>query len=178
MTVTKHNSTPNINFSMMQTDEMEKFERSIAYFFGANNIGPIADAYIGALQILEELGTGASQQERTEKMLPFLEKAYREIKTQTALEFDSRQAAIFELELILAQSENSGFERITQIMVDLYELIFKSKSFDIHKAAMLRTFLYQYKVRVIKSENRVSESDKMVMLTLAKASEELLNGLQ
>ena len=168
----------NINFSMIEAEDMEQFERSIAYFFGAKNIGPIADAYVGALQVLEELRVNASQQERTEKMLPFLEKAYQEIKSQTSLEFDIRQAAVLELELILAQSEQSDFERINQIMVDLYELIFRSKSFDIRKAAMLRTFLYKYKICIIKAERNILESDKKVMVTLAEASKELLNGLK
>lgn len=177
MTATQQTPFQETTFSKIEDKEMADFERRIAYFFGAQNIQPIADAYIGALQVLEELGPDAAKQVYAEKMLPFLELAYVEISAQTSLEFDVKRAAELELILIIAQSEQQEFEVIVQIMIELYQLIFNSTSFNVCRASMLRTFLYQYKVQTLKSENGLSELDQQVMLTLADASEDLLNEL-
>jgi len=163
---------------MAASMEMLQFEKKIAYFFGASDPERIASHYLEALKQLEILGMNASDEELKKNMLPALVQAYHEISKQTHLEFDLNEAAKLELSLILSQARKAPFEKIKIIMQDLYKGIFKSDSFNIHKASMLRTFLYQYKISILQNENHLTENDKKLMLLLAKMSEEELQNIK
>ena len=159
------------NYFSGQSCEMLKFEKEIAYFYGAKNSESISKYYLEALQKLEIIGVNASCEEVEKHVLPPLIKAYVEIIKETSLQFDFNKAATLEMRLILSQAKKASFEEINFIMIDLYREVFKTDDFSIHKAAMLRTFLYQYKIRVLQSENNFSDNDKKIMLLLSKASE-------
>lgn len=151
--------------------EMQQFEKDITYFYNAPNPDNISKHYLEALKQLESIGVDAGNQELEVKMLPHLENAYSEILRQTQLEFNAKNAARLELDLILSQAERRPFEYIYQSMVKLYQEVFGSNNINIHKAAMLRTFLYQYKISLLQNEVSLTVNDKMVMQSIAKASE-------
>jgi hypothetical protein len=148
------------------------FEKQIAYFFGVSQIEPVAQAYLQALKKLEEVGPNGSKE-----LLPYLEMAYEEIAHQKNLNFNTTKAADLELQIILGNALGSSFETIQDLMIQLYTLVFDSHSPHIKKAAMLRTFLYQYKAEVIK-EGEISPEDKKLMVDMAKASERYLDQVQ
>lgn len=145
------------------------FEKQIAYFFGVSQIEPVAQAYLQALKKLEEVGPNGSKE-----LLPYLEMAYKEIAHQRNLNFDTTKAADLELQIILGNALGASFETIQDLMIRLYTLVFHSHSPAIKKAAMLRTFLYQYKAEVMK-EGEIPSEDKKLMVDLAKASERYLD---
>jgi hypothetical protein len=163
---------------MGASSEMLQFEKDIAYFYGASDPQRIASHYLEALKQLELLGINTSDEILEKKVLPALIQAYTEVSKQIHLEFDINKVAMLELSLILSQARNESFEKIKKIMQDLYKEIFKSDLFRIQKAAMLRTFLYQYKVSILQNENTLSENDKNLMLLIAKMSEEELQNIR
>jgi hypothetical protein len=175
--VSKAHSEKDIHF-MGASKDMLQFEKEIAYFYGASDPNRIADHYLEALKQFEILGITEKEEVLEEKMLPPLVQAYAEIAKQIHLEFDINEAAKLELSLILSQARKEPFEKINIIMQDLYKGIFKSDSFSIYKAAMLRTFLYQYKISVLQKEDHFTENDKNLMLLLAKMSEEELQNIK
>lgn len=150
-----------------------QFEKDIAYFYEAPQPDTIADHYLEALKQWEVLGMESSDHILESHMLPALTQAYAEVAKQTQREFDVERAARLELSLILSQARNDSFEHIYAIMLDLYQEVFRTNGFNIQKAAMLRTFLYQYKTTV-EHENALTEQDKMLMLLMAKISAEEL----
>jgi len=109
-------------------------------------------------------------------MLPHLEAAYREISRQRNLQFDPHEAAMLELQMILGNASGASFETVQEIQTRLYTLVFQSDDPSIKKAALLRTFLYQYKVHVLKREGKIREADRQLLIAMAKASVEYLNG--
>jgi hypothetical protein len=154
--------------------EMTKFETEIAYFFGTPNPDAVAHHYLKAIALMNN----KSGSERSkEAILAHLTDAYREVAKQTSLSFDSRKAAEHEYDLIVAQAEQKSFEDICSIMVNLYKTVFGQSMPQIEKAAMLRTFLYQYKTRLLSSGVPLSINDKALMVSMARASEYELNQL-
>lgn len=145
------------------------FEKQIAYFFGVSHQEPVAKAYLQALKKLEEVGPNGSKE-----LLPYLETAYKEIAQQRNLNFDTTKAANIELQIILGNALGASFDTIQDLMIQLYTVVFQSHSPAIKKAAMLRTFLYQYKAEVIKA-GEIPLKDKELMIDIAKASERYLD---
>ena len=80
--------------------------------------------------------------------------------------------------MILAQSKRASFEDIYNIMVALYKEMFQSDANGVQKAALLRTFLYQYKIRLLSFDEHLSDADIQLLIDIAKRSEEELNGLK
>lgn len=159
-----------IIFTDVKSEKMLKFEEDIAYFYGANKPELIAVHYIKSLQELEN--------GNEEQVLKHLYDAYAEVQCQTLWKFNLETAAKYELSLILAQGRRAPFEEICDIMMKLYKEIFNSNSFSVRKAAMLRTFLYQYKISALDEDNIISDSDIELMLMLAEASEKILSIVQ
>lgn len=170
--------SPDIQFSMIEKKSMEEFEKDIAYFFGVNNPKPVIESYVQALKKLEEMGSHCSLNLLKQEIVPYLENAYKEIAQQRNWEFDTHQAALLELQIILGNANQASFENVQNLMIKLYTLVFQSDSPLIRKAAMLRTFLYQYKVNLLKKEQDISQEDQHVMLSLAKTSEKYLNSIK
>lgn len=164
-------------FSKLDEVEMSELERELVYLYGATNPEEVAPLYVNSLKELEALGISASQDKLKAAMVPHLQKAYEVVRNQTGLEFDTLKAAEIECSLILAQTNQESFEKIRDIMISLYETVFRSQSEDIVKAAMLRTFLYQYKVKLVNSNVPLTQRDRKVLISMARESEELLNGL-
>jgi hypothetical protein len=170
-------SPQTIHFTRPDSEKILKLEEEIVYLYGAPEPQKVASHYMQAIKTLEEISATTSEEQLREKTLPFLVNAYAEVKAQTALQFDVLTAASYEYDMISAQSRKAGFEDICAIHVRLYQEIFQSKDPAIEKAAMLRTFLYQYKIRLLSREDHVSNEDISLMKQLAKRSAELLNGL-
>lgn len=166
-----------IRFCVMN-DRMKDFERKIAYFFGVSNPEPIANAYTQALEKLEGMGTSTPTQLLEEKILPHLERAYKEIELQRGWNFDTFKAAKLELKIILGHVQGLSFEEIKNLMCELYTHVFQSQSPDIHKAAMLRTFLYQYKIALINLKETLSEEEMATLISLSNTSTELLGKIK
>ncbi len=160
-------STIHPKFTDVNSLDMQEFEKEIAYFYGAEDITPIAEAYLKALSFIET-------QESTH-VLQHLIQAYEKISKQTARNFDCLKAAELEYALIQAQAEQQDFDTLKTIMVNLYQAVFNTDSIHIHKAAMLRTFLYQYKVELIKKQSTLTPNDKSIMLAMAQESEACLS---
>lgn len=154
-------------FTDINSQDMQDFEKEIAYFYGAEDITPIAEAYLKALNFLET--------QESNHVLQHLTQAYAEISRQTGRNFDGLKAAEFEYQLIQAQAEQQDFDTIKAIMINLYQAVFNTESIHIHKAAMLRTFLYQYKVDLIKKQAALTPNDKNIMLAIAQESEACLS---
>lgn len=91
--------------------------------------------------------------------MPYLEKAYQLVALQRNWHFDTQLAAQIELKIILGNINGAPFEDIINHMVQLYALVFQSDFPQILKAAMLRTFLYQYKAEVLRKEKIISQKD-------------------
>jgi len=159
-----------------EENEIKTFEKKIAYFFGVSDEKPVIEAYMNAL---EKLAIESKSIESLEKeMVPYLENAYRSIKQQRNWKFDPHLAAEIEFQIILGNFKNLSFEIVQDLMVQLYQIVFQSDSFLIQKAARLRTFLYQYKAKVLEMENKLTEEDRRIMLEIATASKELLNSIR
>lgn len=172
-------SAKEVHFSMVQDENMEELEKKIAYFFEVDDIEPVVNGYIQALHDLEALGADAPIELLEERLLPSLEAAYSSIKEQLNLPFDVAQAAKLELKMILAHTNGASFETISQGMEELYNVIFGLKdSIYVHKAALLRTFLYHYKVDTLKRQSDLSVGDAMLLVALAGYSEALLQSAQ
>lgn len=140
----------------------EEFEEKIAYFYAVPHPQSVKEAYLSALKAIEEQGSPSA--------LPYLEKAYQSIANQRQWIFDTRLAAEIELKIILGNRNGSSFEEIKDLMVQLYALVFQSDSPKIQNAAILRTFLYQYKAGM--------QPDRDLMLKIAKTSEDYLNSIE
>lgn len=166
-----------IVFTQPNSDNIMQFEKDIAYFYGANDPAKISQNYIKAIQEFERLGTNANKELLKHAMLEPLKNAYEEIQAQTPLKFDSNKAAQYEFELILAQAKEETFETIYQIMNNLYKEVFQSSAIAVHKGAMLRTFLYKYKISLLKKSNILTNEDQTIMRAIAKESEQELNKL-
>lgn len=159
---------------MFKKDNLDAFEAQIAYFFGVRDPQPVKEAYIDALKQIKVIGSHSTDMLQKE-VLPNLEKAYQSIAKQRNWSFDIHLAAQIELEIILGNMNRASFEKISDLMVQLYTLVFKSDSPKILKAAWLRTFLYQYMAEIIEKEGQISQQDYNLMLNMAKTSEEFLN---
>lgn len=162
---------------MFEKDKLETFEAQIAYFFGVPDPQPVKEAYMNALNRIEAHGSHSSDMLQKEVLL-FLEKAYQSISKQRNWCFDIHQAAQIELKIIVGNINSASFESITDLMVQLYSLVFQSNSPKILKAAMLRTFLYQYKIETVKREQKIPQQDYDLMLKMAKTSEDFLNSIK
>lgn len=166
-----------VEFTRVQSEEILKLEEEIAYFYGVKEPKLVADYYIKAVKVLEENSAIFDAHILRGKVQPFLEKAYTEVKNQTQLKFDTKKVASYEFDLIQAQSKRAMFENIYDIMVDLYKEVFQSNDHAIQKAALLRTFLYQYKIRLLSFDKFLSEDDISLLKIIAKRSEDELNQL-
>ena len=164
-----------MTFTKPDDEKVMHFEEEIAYFYGARNSEPIAGHYVKALQELERLGIGAGKNILAGSMFMPLRQAYEEVQKQTSLRFDLDQAAQLELELILAQAQEESFESIYQLMIELYTIVFGVKAKHLHRSAMLRTFLYKYKISLLKMTGGFLEDDIDLLLAIAKASERELS---
>jgi len=167
-----------IQFSLIEENKMEDFERKIAYYFGTENPEPIIASYVNALKRLEAIGSRSSMQILEKELIPYLEEAYKEISEQRTWDFDVPQAAKLELQIILGNANGLNFETIQDLMSRLYALVFQSSSPNVRKAAMLRTFLYRYKVDVLKRERYLSETEMNLLISLSETSKELLNSIR
>lgn len=170
------NETPltpaqDLQFSLVSDQDMEDFEANLAYFFGARNTQEIVDNYILALKTLEEVGANAPDHILRSKLHPHLKKAYEAVSKETGLLFSEDLAADAEMRVILAHARHAPFEEIYEGMKHIYSVVFNSRSQEISKASLLRTFIYLYKVDVVKKEKSLSEMDKKLLLSLAYASE-------
>lgn len=157
-------------------NNLEAFEKKIAYFFGVKNEQPVIEAYLNALQKLNNIGVGSVELLEHE-MIPYLEKAYLSIAQQRNWEFDIHTAAKLEFQIILGNVNGSSFEDVQDLMMQLYTVVFRSDSPFIKKAAMLRTFLYQYKASLLENQQTLSELDQIIMFEMAQTSMEYLNAI-
>lgn len=162
---------------MFDKDNLEAFEAQIAYFFGVPDPQPVKEAYINALKQIEVIGSHSTDMLQ-KKVSPYLEEAYQSIAKQRNWSFDIHLAAQIELEIILGNINGASFEKISDLMVQLYTLVFQSDCPKILKAAWLRTFLYQYKTEIIEKEGQISQQDYNLMLNMAKTSEEFLSSIK
>jgi hypothetical protein len=169
---------PSIDFTKLNSEKILKLESEIAYFYGAKERELVAQHYMQAIKTVEKEGISSDEKVLQDKMLPDLEKAYGEVKKQTSLRFDPKKAAVHECDLILAQSKRASFEDIYNSMVDLYQEMFQSDGNGIQKAALLRTFLYQYKIRLLSFDEHLTDADIHLLMEIAKRSEEELDGLK
>ena len=171
-------SEQRIDFTKVNSDKVLKLESDIAYFYGVEERKLVAQHYMQAIKILDTEGASSDKKVLRDKMLPDLEKAYVEVKKQTSLRFDPQKAAAHEFDLVLAQSQRASFEDIYEIMVNLYKEMFQSENSGVQKAALLRTFLYQYKIRLLSLDDHLSDADIQLLMDIAKRSEEELNRLK
>ena len=155
-------SANTMRFTDIDNKEMLQLEQDIAYLFGVQKTEPVINAYMEALQILEQHTGPQDLAAIKQSMLPALEAAYTEIAKQRHIHFDIHLAANFEADLILAQRSQAPFELIEHIMLDLYQTIFNKTNKEIQQAATLRTFLYKYKIQLIAS-NKLSTDDINIM---------------
>lgn len=131
---------------------------------------------MAALEKLEACKANPSPDD-LEDVLTDLEMAYRSITEQRNWLFDPRRAAQIELEVILGNRKGASFETVAERMVELYELIFESDSPSVLKAAMLRTFLYQYRNRILQVQKKLSQQDQDLLLAIDSASKSFLESL-
>lgn len=165
-------------FSESEAVVAMEFEKNIAYFYGAKNPDLIAEPYLKAIQELERLGLHGDDEQLEMSMLPSLKEAYAEVQKQTQLNFNIDKAAHYEFHLIISQAKRAPFELIYNIMKNLYQEIFQAHTIQIHKGAMLRTFLYKYKLSLLNNEKSLTCGDRAIMLSIAKASEQELKKLE
>lgn len=164
-------------YCLSQKEKMIQFEKEIAYFYGAKNPEIIAQYYIEAIKRLEKLGIQTKEATIKNEMLDLLTKAYEEVQIQTLRKFDPKKAAEHEFQLILAQAKGETFETIYKIMCNLYTEVFATHPEAIQKAAMLRTFLYKYKISLQKN-NTLSLEDQNLLRAMAKESDQILNNIK
>lgn len=172
------NQKSEIQFSMVEDKSMEEFEKTIAYFFGTSQPEVIKEYYVKALKKLEEIGSDSPISLAEREVTPYLEEAYKEIARQRNWDFNPSQAAVLELKIMLCYVKGENFDTIINLMIELYAHVFQSDSNNIHKAAMIRTFLYQYKVDLLKKEQKISQEEMKMMISLARTSEQLLNAIK
>ncbi len=153
------------------TSSSNAFEAEIAYFYGVPDKKPLVEAYLAALEELRYLDG-----EDTKNALSLLEKAYQSVAQQRNWEFDTKKAAELELQIILGNMRNASFDTVMNLMKELYTTVFQSNTFLIEKAAMMRTFLYQYKALAFKTTFCIQE--EKFLLELAKISKEFLDCIE
>lgn len=153
----------------------DAFEQKIAYFFGVSDEGPVSEGYINGLKLLESVGFDNLPPHIERRVLGFFEDSYRSIAQQRKWNFDIEGAAKQELEIILGVHNGMPIEEIQERSIKLYESVFRSKSDEVHKAVMLRTFLFRYKTELQKNNLIISPADRALMLSLAATSEHYLN---
>ena len=163
-------NTQDLQFSDPLSPQMLEFEKEIAYFFGVQETQLVAQHYIQAVQLYEKLCTKCTDQEIQQQLLPHLIGAYTEIAKQLKRQFDIEKAANLEFDLFMVFNRCTSFEASCEILVNIYQTVFHTISPQIYKAAMLRTFLYQYKNEVFKQTGHLSDADREIMLSLAEAS--------
>ncbi len=164
-------------FTDLNSQKILQLEVDLAYFFGAKNPDPIARHYMQAIKQLEYIGLQGGRDKLHTAMVKPLRSAYQEIQNQTKLEFNVNKVCEYEFELILAQSQKAPFEEIYRIMTHLYGEVFNSSRPNISEAALLRTFLYKYKISILNAPGPLSEADIKLMIDIAKLSEKKLNGI-
>ncbi len=165
-------------FTKIDSEEFIKFEENIAFFYFAKNTELIKKHYIQAITEFESSQNKKLNIDEIQKLvLPHLENAYLHVQKETDLNFDLKLVAKIEFDLISAQSNQDSFEQIQKIMTNLYSTIFKKDNIHIYKAATLRTFLYQYKIKMINKNNVISQGDMELLEKIAKHSEQELASL-
>lgn len=166
------------NNDVSLSSDMLNFEKSIAYFFGVKNTDKVAIHYIHAVKEIEKLGKETNDNILRMHLMPHLRLAYQEIKDQKQLQFNVEKAAELEFELFVGGKRNSSFEDDYQILVRIYETVFQTKSDRILRAAMLRAFLFQYKITIFEATEQLTPSDQDTLLMLAKISEDEMSLLE
>jgi hypothetical protein len=154
------------------SSEMLYLEKNIAYFFGVENPDKVSCHYIKAVQEIERLGKNESRDILYMHLISHLRLAYQEVSEQKQLRFNIDKAAELEFELFMGGLRNSTFEKDFQILVKIYETVFQTSSNRMLKAAMLRSFLFKYKIAVFDETQKLTPSDQDILLELAKASED------
>ncbi|MDP1835741.1 MAG: hypothetical protein Q8K75_07415 [Chlamydiales bacterium] len=157
-------------------NDTDTFEQELTYFFGVSDEEPVVRSYMAALQQIELIGLDSIDL-LEQKMLPHLEKAYQSVAEQRKWNFDIQVAAKIEFQIIVGNCKGSSFEGVCNLMIQLYNLVFQCNSPLIQKAAMLRTFLYQYKVHLLKDDSEFSQQDQRIMLELTQTSKKFLNSI-
>lgn len=164
----------NLNVEKSLTDplslEMLQFEKDIAYFFGVKDQELVAKHYVRAVELYELLKAELSEQKMQEQLLPHFILAYQEVAKQTGRDFDIKKAAHLEWELAMVFDRGLSFEASCQILVEIYQTVYQESSPQIDKAAMIRTFLYQYKNDIFKKTGHLSIKDRKTILHLASLS--------
>ncbi|MEB3702026.1 hypothetical protein Bealeia1_01107 [Candidatus Bealeia paramacronuclearis] len=155
-------------FTKITSKELLCLEEELAFFFNAKDPERIQYHYIAALKALEN--DALCQEVRKREILENLAQAYAEVAHQTSLAFDPAKAAELEYALISAQRQQASFESMAEIMRDLYAVVYGTRSLHLEKAALLRTFLYLYKIRLINAEEGLLESDVSLLKVIDKAS--------
>lgn len=165
------------HFTNPNNKETIQFEKDIAYFFEAKHTKEIKAAYI----------KGITQYEHSKRLnvdqikmlvIPDLIQAYKIIQKETSLKFNPEKAANLEFNLIHAQATHASFEKITSIMTALYEEVFNTQNEHVRNAALLRTFLYQYKIQQLINHQKLDQDDMDLLRMIAKQSERELHVAQ
>ena len=171
-------SNNNVVFSKPESENIESLEKQLAYIYGVQEPEKIFTHYIRAIQYLDSNEYEALENSaRDDHMLLHLRAAYEEVKQQSDLSFQTDKVAELELSLILAQAQRKSSETIQQIMIALYQTVFDSQSDTILKAAMLRTFLYQYKIALLNCHTQLTQEDQQFLLNISHESKRLLDSL-
>lgn len=170
---------PQLKYTMNAPVEntLEIFEKDIAYFFGVPNEQPVIEAYLNALQKLNLIGID-SKDLLYQEMMPYLEQAYSSIAQQRKWDFNIHLAADLEFQIIMGNMSGSSFESVSDLMIQLYTVVFRSDSPLIPKAAWLRTFLYQYKASLLKNAPSLCHQDQTLLLQIAATSKSYLNAIE
>lgn len=169
---------PANSFIKINSNNFIQFEKEIAFFYFAKNTRNIEKHYIQAITKFENAKTQQSNITELQKAtIPDLVQAYLEVQSETSLNFDLNKVAKLEFNLIYSQYMQENFEHIKEIMIKLYETIFGINNLYITKAAMLRTFLYQYKTKVASENKGLYENDIILLKSIAKTSEKELANL-
>lgn len=161
-------------FTWPDSKALMQFEEEIGYFFGAQNRKDIKRNYLKAIEVFELPRKDRPQETLGAQVVPYLLEAYLLISSETGLIFNPEKAAHLEFDLIVAHSQRSPFEDILTIMMALYGEVFQSSGHHIKKAALLRTFLYQYKIHLLERGPDLEDTDIQLMKSLAQQSEKAL----
>ena len=160
-------------FTILDDPKIEAFEKDLAFYFNVSHPEPVITNYISALSMLEN--HGINHPSLKSFMVPFLVSAYTSIAFQRNWQFDISKAAELEYEIIVG---NAKGENISRKQIELYQLIYHSTDFAIEKAVIIRSFIYQYKIKVLKEERVLSIEEMDMLLRLARLSESFLNSLE
>lgn len=153
-----------------QAESTLKLEEDIAYFYGAHNPKLVADHYINALLLIDKTRVPLSDEDKSRARM-HLEAAYAEVQTQTCLQFDVLKAASLEFDLMLVNIENAPFEVEYQLLLNIYRVVFHTRTHEIERAALLRTFLYRYKNHLLSTGETLHKDDIALLRVMARRSE-------